>query len=235
MGRRLRDLIFDLIRRGVKIDEAKKIIAKFLVAEGLSGRIHDLKRIKDFSMLTKQFTWVFERGIDADRRRASTEILTTTADGFALMNKKINKRAVQFIRDALRKDITHDDVVKEAPKFIKMSVMVTKKVNIYEHNIRTIALTARAAFSRADTILLAPSEARFRFVGPPTAEAYSHKFCILQYALAKEGKTYTRAEIEELDNGSDTSALYYCGGYRCRHWWEEVLEAIKQNEFRKAA
>lgn len=61
---------------------------------------------------------------------------------------------------------------------------------------------------------LAPNAVRYFYAGP--SDELERPFCA---ALTSKGKTYTRAQIDDMDNGTGLPVFTSGGGYRCRHLW----------------
>ena len=55
----------------------------------------------------------------------------------------------------------------------------------------------------------------FKYIGPPP----DREFCKIYI-----NKILPLEEIKILDNGQKLNALYYCGGYNCRHRWVPATE-----------
>lgn len=96
---------------------------------------------------------------------------------------------------------------------------ISGKVTYYSDSI---SQTAVRGFDRAVT----DEKARIGDVeqalydGPPTIET-SHQFCIDNLGL-----TFTRDEIDGLENGQLEPVSVYCGGYRCRHRWRWLIQDV---------
>lgn len=71
------------------------------------------------------------------------------------------------------------------------------------------------AFYTALTVSGNPSGQRYKYQGPPGSSA----FCAARLAEAAEGKTYTRDEMSQIDNGFGLPASLFRGGLGCRHRW----------------
>lgn len=82
---------------------------------------------------------------------------------------------------------------------------------------RTLYDTSVSTFSRQVNLLHAtgdPDEL-FYYAGP--VDSITRKFCI-----ERVGKVFTRAEIDEMDNGQLPDVLITGGGYNCRHTFKVV-------------
>jgi hypothetical protein len=62
---------------------------------------------------------------------------------------------------------------------------------------------------------------RFMYAGP--IDVKTREFCL---RLLREGKFYTKAEIEAMDNGQTNDVFTTCGGFNCRHKWVAVSDEI---------
>ncbi len=70
---------------------------------------------------------------------------------------------------------------------------------------------------------LPSQEVRYKYAGPD--DKLTRPFC---RHLVEAGKSYTRAEIDEMDNGQIPNVFISAGGWRCRHQWLIALEAKHQ-------
>jgi len=83
--------------------------------------------------------------------------------------------------------------------------------------IRTIYDTSVSVFGRQVEAIQAGDDPNtlFAFMGP--VDDKTREFC-----LNHVGRVYTRAEIDELDNGQLDNVFLTGGGFNCRHVWHEV-------------
>lgn len=83
--------------------------------------------------------------------------------------------------------------------------------------IQTLYDTSISVYGRQVEALQAGDDpdTPFAYLGP--ADDRTRDFC-----LEHVGKVYTRAEIDELDNGQLDNVFLTGGGYNCRHTWIEV-------------
>jgi hypothetical protein len=58
---------------------------------------------------------------------------------------------------------------------------------------------------------------RFVYVNP--VDAVTRVFCLRLMRLVAQGKSWTREEINKMDNGQLPNVFCSCGGYRCRGAW----------------
>lgn len=95
-----------------------------------------------------------------------------------------------------------------------------------DSQIRNLYDTSVSIFGRQIEALQADDqpETAFLYVGP--ADAKTRPFC-------KEhvGKVYTRAEIDQMDNGQIDNVFLTGGGYNCRHVFMEVSKLSELNEY----
>jgi len=86
-----------------------------------------------------------------------------------------------------------------------------------------VAETATATFYRMITDIgfkkieddLPSMEMLYRYFGPD--DKVTRPFC--KHLLECDQKTWTRAQIDEMNNGQLPNVFQTCGGFRCRHWW----------------
>lgn len=87
-----------------------------------------------------------------------------------------------------------------------------------DSRIRTIYDTSVSIFGRQVEAIQAGDDPDtvFAFMGP--VDDKTREFC-----LDHVGRVYTRAEIDDLDNGQLDNVFLTGGGFNCRHVWHEVL------------
>jgi hypothetical protein len=69
-----------------------------------------------------------------------------------------------------------------------------------------------------------PQALRYVYAGPPATDPLIRVFCKRLMAQVVESRTWTRAEIDAMDNGQLPNVFVTCGGYNCRHQWRLALE-----------
>lgn len=86
--------------------------------------------------------------------------------------------------------------------------------------IRTLYDTSVSIYGRQVEALQAGDDpdTKFAYVGP--LDEKTREFC-----LEHIGKVYTRAEIDDLDNGQLNDVFLTGGGYQCRHMWHEIAKS----------
>ncbi|MFB3777142.1 MAG: hypothetical protein ACE141_06000 [Bryobacteraceae bacterium] len=72
---------------------------------------------------------------------------------------------------------------------------------------------------------------QFRYEGPH--DRVTRPFC---ERLLKSDRTYTREEIDRMDNGQIPNVFVTCGGFNCRHQWVLAgLKPVEEEESKHAA
>jgi hypothetical protein len=86
-----------------------------------------------------------------------------------------------------------------------------------ESQIRTLYDTSVSVYGRAVEAVQAGDDpdTPFAYMGP--VDSVTRPFC-----LQHVGKVYTRAQIDDLDNGQLGDVFLTGGGYQCRHVWQQV-------------
>lgn len=73
----------------------------------------------------------------------------------------------------------------------------------------------------------------YRYVGPPSGDPVIRPFCEHLMKLVEGGRTFTRAEINAMDNGQRQwgmgDVFTSGGGFQCRHGWAVVVEVPSGN------
>ena len=65
-------------------------------------------------------------------------------------------------------------------------------------------------------------EIRYAYHGP--LDILNRPFCFRLMAQTAAGKSWTRAQIDAMDNGQIPNVFISCGGWRCRHQWTIALD-----------
>lgn len=85
---------------------------------------------------------------------------------------------------------------------------------------RTVANTGyKAIEDDLDTF-----EIRYTYMGPPAGDKLIRPFCAKLMKQAYGGRTWTRAQIEAMNNGQLPDVFNTGGGYNCRHQWVISVE-----------
>jgi hypothetical protein len=112
--------------------------------------------------------------------------------------------------------ITVDGVVGSRP-VLDLIDDIADLLDISERRARTVYDTAVSTYSRQVGQLGSTGEPDelFYYVGPNDDK--TREFC-----QARVGKVFTRAEIEQMDNGQLPDVMLTGGGYNCRHQFKRV-------------
>lgn len=105
-----------------------------------------------------------------------------------------------------------------------LSTFLSEKLDIVPGIANNVATTAISTFYRTIADLgyqkiEAESDLTFKYVGPPSTDPVERPFCKHLMRQTEAGKTFTRAEIDEMDNGQLPDVFATGGGYSCRHSW----------------
>lgn len=71
---------------------------------------------------------------------------------------------------------------------------------------------------------LKDEQVRYAYYGP--LDKLNRPFCRRMRKATLEGKTWTRKQIDLMDNGTPLPVMTTCGGWRCRHQW--IVAGIKE-------
>ncbi len=69
---------------------------------------------------------------------------------------------------------------------------------------------------------------RYNYEGP--LDKLTRPFCTKLERQTRSGKTWTRAEIDKMNNGQIPNVFTTCGGYRCRHQWVISRKDLNQQQ-----
>lgn len=89
--------------------------------------------------------------------------------------------------------------------------------------IRTLYDTSISIFGRQVEALQAGNDPETPFLYQGPDDEKTRDFC-----QERVGKVFTRAEIDQMDNGQLDNAFLTGGGYNCRHQWMEVSKYSQQ-------
>jgi hypothetical protein len=201
------------ILRGVRANKARLEIRNALTGAGYD----DLMAQATGEPLDMVAEAVLElrRGQDAIR---AAETLTKQVESLKALN----------LRELLDEG---DDLARELWKATVRGIFATRStrdiladlarvIDRTEPQIRTLYDTSVSIFGRQVEALQAgdDDETAFLYLGPDDEK--TREFC-----QDHVGKVYTRAEIDDLDNGQLDNVFLTGGGYNCRHQWIEVAKS----------
>lgn len=117
--------------------------------------------------------------------------------------------------------------------FDDLAVDLAQRLSISYGQSSTIAATGISTFYRTiadrgyqqieDSLKHTDKQLEFTYVGPN--DKLTRPFCERLRGLAEDGRTWTRKQIESMDNGQLADVFQTCGGYNCRHQWVVALES----------
>jgi hypothetical protein len=68
---------------------------------------------------------------------------------------------------------------------------------------------------------------KYRYVGPPASDPIIRPFCEHLMAQSARGRSWTRPQIDAMDNHQLDNVFVTGGGYNCRHQW--IVADMKRN------
>jgi len=201
--KRLRKILNDGIKSGRSYQDILKDLNKLLNDWNIKGQ-----KIEILNKMQKQYDWVTKKTESTAIRTDVNEILDTAGSQYALTKKGLRRDIISRIKPLLQNGADKADIRNE------VEAIIGKARNTAE----TIARTAISGFNGADAAYKSGKAGteKFTYQGPP-AERF---FCVNLLKLSQQGKSWTRKEIEAMDNGQGLDPFIYKGGYNCRHWWE---------------
>lgn len=121
----------------------------------------------------------------------------------------------------------------------ELSVIISEQMSATAANVESLADTALPGFYRTiadrgyehiEDGLNDQSELRLGYYGP--LDKLNREFCRREEERAKAGATYTREEIDRMNNGKGQPkpVRIFCGGWRCRHQW--IVREIRRRAAR---
>lgn len=202
--KKLNKKLAEIIKKGFK--EGKKLeLIKFEV-------LQEIKKYDFKADYQDSYDAIVEyiNTLPPDEKYKANAIIAEFDISFARIKKGLQVDVGVNVISRLKKDVKMREIEKE------LQTVFDKRIN----HAKTIVRTAENAFS---TYKKTQGGKIFTYAGPP-AERY---FCRRLLALAEAGRTWTKQEIEAMDNGQDLPVLLYGGGYNCRHEWLEVENYVK--------
>lgn len=205
--KRLRKLVNDGIKQGrdpADIErDMNKLIDSFNVGDQKQAIIDKMKN---------QYNWVTSKTVGAEVQKDVAGILSKAGSQYAKTKTGLLRDVVSRVNPLLQKGADRKDIVNELESIIGKT----------RFNAETIARTAISGFDGTNAAVQAEKAGtdRYTYQGPP-AERF---FCQNLLNESAGGRSWTRAEIEAMDNGQGLDPFIYKGGYNCRHFWEPAEE-----------
>jgi hypothetical protein len=116
--------------------------------------------------------------------------------------------------------------------FEDLTVDLAERLSASYGQASTIAATGISTFYRTiadrgyqhidDSLARTNRQLEYTYYGPQ--DKLTRPFCTRLMHQAANGKTWTRAVIEGMDNGQLPNVFQTCGGFNCRHQWVVALE-----------
>ena len=134
------------------------------------------------------------------------------------------------------------DVVEHVAKTARAQILLSFGSVTYSQLVHTIAeklqISTERASEFADTSMMMwwreaasrgfrkiehffPGKVAYQYAGPPSTDRVIRPWCKTKMTQTESGKSWTRQEIDQMDNGSSlgTPVFRVGGGHRCRHFW----------------
>ena len=202
-----------LLRLGYSGRELERRLARFVrslnIAAELAGRYDsEVKAVQNRAVADaeRQYAWVRERTVEPEKLAASAELVKQAHAGFATVAGQVERGVASAVTKAVAGGATRKQVEE------LLSAQFRKEAR----HAYTIANTGIAAIDRTAALALGFEAGVFH-------KRYSGAAPERPKCKAWHGRVFTLTQINNLDNGQGLSAMIYCGGYNCVHWWEDVL------------
>jgi hypothetical protein len=117
--------------------------------------------------------------------------------------------------------------------FSNLTVALAEKLGTTVGEARSLAATSISTFYRTvasqgyQKIEDEGVPVLYTYHGPPSSDVLTRPFCKKLMVAAEKGKTWSREEIETMDNGQLPNTFETGGGYNCRHQWLIALDETK--------
>jgi len=168
-----------------------------------------------------RYEWLESMTIKPEERKVIGREFKKAASDFAIIKGRLHRDLLNRVSKAISEDMPFRTIINITESIIGK----------FRFQARTITETALGAFDTTAVLIEAEKAGidKFKYFGPPA----ERPFCSHLLAESKAGKTWTRAEIESMDNGQGLPVLYYRGGYNCRHSWVIAAPFIEKTPKRK--
>lgn len=211
LKKRIRDLLrreYELAAKSSSQKSLLKKIKKELMAEGwkenFRGALITLTRQAEKALGAEL---AHQKTAGKPELKAAAEIIENMSEQYDYIFSKILRKVEKALSNAIDSgNVNWQDAARAA----------LKPLLEYDHYIETELQTGQAALDRAIRINNLRESAKdgetilLRYEGPIPERA----FCQRHY-----NKVYSLEEVEKMINDMGQPALYYCGGYNCRHRW----------------
>jgi hypothetical protein len=189
--------------------EVKKLILEFNPYKKLSKQFEsDAEKVADsaFESSKKTLFWIDKHTRPKLSKKALSTLLVVN-NQFALIQNQINRKVVKAVETAIKKDLTSNE----------LSTLISKSVNGGRYQANTIANTSLQGYSQANSLQMEIDAGieKWKYAGPPAQRLFCQE---------RLDKTYTKEQIERMDNKQGLSVFYFGGGFNCRHKWEAVID-----------
>lgn len=192
--------------------EFKAELAKVMKANGISAKMNpEVKTLfnETLSKIETEFknsTLGGKPELEASRKIVQ-EIQKSAESGFQRIDRAITNIVARAAQEGVKGDKDWRSIARTA----------LQRAKLQEHHITTEIETAKATLDNTSTAVEyeAAGIEKLIYAGPSGTQ---RDFCIDHI-----GKTYTLAEVKGMVNQFGQPALYYCGGYNCRHRWDAVI------------
>lgn len=204
----IRSLAILAARRRISVNEFEKRLRALLD----SSNVKKQARENLAQMARERFKWYKDRVYSERELIDVVKVLEVGANQFAKTRRGIVKDYVNIVTEGIARDIPARD----------MLLAITLKTNTAYNHADAIVRTGIAAVGRVGTFIQAERAGinKFRYSRNPA----EREFCRKMVALSAQGKTYTRGEINRLDNGQGLPVWSHGGGFRCVHRFIAVVE-----------
>lgn len=175
------------------------------------------------------------------------EILTQVSDAYEVEEPEFTKQDKEFFEElkgntALSLEANVDLVAQGArastmfavggTPFADLAVELTERLHLALGQANTIAATGISTFYRVvgargynqieDQLAKNGKQLEYTYHGP--LDKLTRPFCNRLEGQARNGRTWTKTQIDAMDNEQLPDVFTTCGGYNCRHQWVVALE-----------
>jgi hypothetical protein len=152
--------------------------------------------------IVKEYDYATKNSLVKEERQTLSELFASLNNDFAKTKAGINKKVVDVVRLGLKAGEFSKDIQNR----------IEGVIGTARNYANTIQRTAVSGFDTLSQYKDDDEKTRYTYVHVPT----KRPFCVACLAAVNSGKTWTRKEIESMNNGQGLNPFIYHGGYNCR-------------------
>lgn len=146
--------------------------------------------------------------------KAASKIIENIDDSFTRIDKEVVRKVSEAYTEGIKNNADWKDVARKSLRALRTA----------EHHIETELITTQAALDNTVKIANLRNDDEDSLLLYEGASP-QRKFCRDHY-----GRVFKLSEVEQMVNSFNQPAMYYCGGYRCKHRWVKVRGSVEYED-----